>query len=124
MLGILAVERNKHFLAKVLAYSHTKDKNYRKILKDHMIKSNTMVWSKYYLESLLFDCKKDIKDLSIQTLLMYGSKSDHINTYLKFYQNNLPNSDIYVVQGESHQLPTRQPSYIYQMLAGFILNKT
>ncbi|MDF0729028.1 alpha/beta hydrolase [Cytobacillus sp. S13-E01] len=122
-LGIVAVEKNKRLLAKVLAFSHTKDKSYRKTLREHMYKSDTSVWSKFYLESYQFNCKEEIIGLKIPVLLLYGSKSDAMNTYIKFYKKHLTNQQLYVIKGESHQLPTRQPNHVNQIITGYLLNQ-
>ena len=122
-LGIFAVEKHKKFLANVLAFSHTKDKNYRTTLREHMYKSDTSVWSRFYLESYQFNCKEEIKGLKIPVLLMYGSRSDAMNTYIKFYKKYLSNQQVYVIKGESHQLPTRQPSHVNQIITGYLLNQ-
>jgi pimeloyl-ACP methyl ester carboxylesterase len=121
-LGMLTVEKNKKFLSSILAISHTKDKTYREILKKHMIKSNTKVWSKFYSESLYFNCKEAIKGITLPVLLIYGSKSDSINTYIKFYEKNLPNQQTYIIKGETHQLPTKQPDQINSIITNFLLN--
>jgi pimeloyl-ACP methyl ester carboxylesterase len=121
-LGILAVKKNKIFLSKLLAFSHTKDKNYRKVLTEHMYKSNPDVWSTFYFESLQFNCKEQIKGLNLPTLLMYGSKADQINTYIKFYKENLPDHHIHIIKGESHQLPTRRPQELNQVTSGYLEN--
>jgi pimeloyl-ACP methyl ester carboxylesterase len=121
-LGMLAVEKSKKFLSSILAFSHTKDKTYRGILKKHMYKSNTVVWSKFYSESLHFNCKEAIKGMTLPVLLMNGSKSDSINTYIKFYKRNLPNQQTHVIKGETHQLPTKQPHQVNSIITNFLLN--
>ena len=120
-LGIIVLNTNKKLLAHGLAISHTKNKKYRKILKDHMNKAHTNVWSTFYLESLRFNCKDAIKGSNVPVLLMYGSKADSMNTYIKFYKNIFPNLHLNIIKGETHQLPTKQPSYINQIITGYLL---
>jgi len=121
-LGIYTVKKNKKFLSRVLAYSHTKDKRYRETLTEHMFKSHTKVWAKFYQESLLFNCKEALKSMNKPTLLMYGNKSDAMNTYIKYYKKELLNKELFIIKGASHQLPTKQPNYINQIIIGYLMN--
>ncbi|MDP4084911.1 MAG: alpha/beta hydrolase [Bacillota bacterium] len=123
-LGIWVVEKNKRFLSIILAKSHTEDGNYRKILKEHMYKSNTYVWSKYYLESLHFNCKNELTKINTPVLLLYGSKSDDINTYIKAYKKGLTDNQVYVIKGANHQLPTKEPKKVNQIVTGYLLNQS
>jgi pimeloyl-ACP methyl ester carboxylesterase len=120
-VGILVVEKNKKFVSDVLAFSHTRDKHYRKVLAQHMYKAHPAVWKKYYIESLQFNCKEQIKGLTIPTLILYGSKSDYINTYIKFYKENIPRHQIHVIQGVSHQVPTKKPEQLNRIITDVLL---
>jgi pimeloyl-ACP methyl ester carboxylesterase len=120
-LGIFTVKKHKRFLSDVLAFSHTRDKRFRKILAEHMYKSHADVWRKFYFESLRFNCKEQIKGLKVPTLLMYGSKADQINTHIKFYKKNLPIHEIHIIKGENHQLPTRVPDTVNKIVTAYLL---
>ncbi|WP_456279158.1 alpha/beta fold hydrolase [Bacillus sp. AK128] len=119
-LGIYAINKSKKFLSTVLAISHTKDKHFRKVLKEHMLKSNSKVWSDYYEESLQFNCKNDVSKMKMPVLIFYGSKADHINTYQKLYKEQLSNIQIHIVKGESHQVPTRRPEEVNKIVTKFL----
>jgi pimeloyl-ACP methyl ester carboxylesterase len=120
-LGIHAIRKSKQFLSTVLAISHTKDKEFRKNLKQHMMKSNSKVWEDYYSESLYFNCKNQVKNINVPVLLLYGSKADHINTYNRFYKKNLSSEQIHIVKGESHQIPTRRSEEVNQVASKFLV---
>lgn len=120
-LGIYTAKNNKRFLSKVLALSHTKNKEFRQKLKEHMYKSNGEVWSKYYLESLNYNCKDSISGLKIPTLLIYGSLADPINTYSKFYEQNLPNVKIEFIKFSSHRLPTKRSKQVNKLIIDFLI---
>ncbi len=119
-LGIFMADQNKNLLAKILAYSHTKVKEQRIALKKHMYKSNSKVWSKFYQESLSYNCKEEICKIKFPILLLYGSK-DTINTYIKFYHQHLSNLKIEVIKGYNHQLPTLAYKSINPIVIEFLL---
>lgn len=120
-LGVITAKRNKEFLSKALAFAHTKDKLYREILKEHMYKADKDVWSDSYLESLQFNCKDEIKNIHIPSLLLYGGLADQAHTYIKFYEDNLVNKDIHVIKGATHQLPTKESKKINPIIKDFVL---
>jgi pimeloyl-ACP methyl ester carboxylesterase len=122
-LGVFIATNGKKLLANVLAISHTKDRPYRKVLVEHMYKANHQVWAKYYYDVMLFNCKNDLEKITAPVLLMYGSKADPFNTYIKTYKKELADVEIFVINGESHQLPTRQPSYVNQIITGYLFNR-
>ncbi|WP_246941589.1 alpha/beta fold hydrolase [Bacillus pinisoli] len=121
-LGIYAIKKNKHFISSVIAKSHTKEKEFRLVLKEHMMKSNADVWKEFYEESLHFNCKDQVRNIQVSVLLIYGSKADQINTHIKFYKKHLPSHQIHVIKGETHQLPTRRSSEVNDLVTQFLMN--
>ncbi|MBM7661938.1 pimeloyl-ACP methyl ester carboxylesterase [Bacillus mesophilus] len=119
-LGVYAIKKSKKFLSSVLAVSHTKNKVFRKNLKNHMMKSNSDVWGKYYIESLKFNCKNEINKIQMPVLILYGSKADYINMYNKFYKKHLPSLRVHFVQNESHQIPTRRSEEVNKVAISFL----
>ncbi|WP_066054561.1 alpha/beta fold hydrolase [Robertmurraya korlensis] len=122
-LGVFFASKSKKLMSAGLAFAHTKDPELRRLLKEHMLKSNPLVWSKYYYDVMHFNCKDGLAKITAPVLLMYGSKSDVFNTYIKTYKKELADVEIFIIKGESHQLPTRQPSYVNQIITGYLLNK-
>ncbi|MBM6619484.1 alpha/beta fold hydrolase [Bacillus suaedaesalsae] len=119
-LGIYTAKNNKRMLSQVLAISHTKNKSLRQKLKEHMYKSNGDVWSKYYLQSLNFNCKRQISSFTKPTLLIYGSLADPINTYSKFYKSTLQQVKIEIIKRSSHRLPTRRSKQVNDLVHNFV----
>lgn len=122
-LGVFIAKNGKKLLSTSLAIAHTKDRQLRRELKEHMLKANPNVWSKYYYDVMHFNCKDDLAKITAPVLLMYGSRSDSFNTYIKTYKKVLADVEIFVIKGESHQLPTRQPSYVNQIITGYLMNR-
>jgi pimeloyl-ACP methyl ester carboxylesterase len=120
-IGIMTAKRNKELLSKALAFAHTKDRSYRKILKEHMYKANKEVWTKSYIDSLHFNCKDKIKDIYTPTLLLYGGLADPAYPYIKFYEEHLVNKEIHVISGATHQLPTKESKKINPIIKNFVL---
>ncbi len=120
-LGIFAVEKGKKIISSVIAFSHTKDKAFRKTLKEHMYKSDSRVWSNYYEKTLSFNCKDEIKRTELPVLLLYGSKADAMNTHIKFYKKNLSKLQLFIIKGATHQLPTKESEKVNQIITGYLL---
>jgi pimeloyl-ACP methyl ester carboxylesterase len=121
-IGIYTVKKNQDFLSNVLAMSHTKDKTYQAILREHMYKANKQVWAKFYEESLHYNCQTHLKGLALPVLLLYGSKSDAINQYIRVYKKNLYNLKIRIIKGARHQLPTKEPIKLNRIIKEFLIN--
>jgi pimeloyl-ACP methyl ester carboxylesterase len=119
-LGIYAIKKSKKFLSSILALSHTKDQAFRENLKNHMMKSNSDVWEKYYIESLNFNCTNEVNKIHTPVLILYGSKADNINTYNKFYKKHLTSLQVHFVKGEYHQIPTRRAEEVNQVTSSFL----
>lgn len=122
-LGVFAAKKSKKLLATALSIDHTKDPQFRRVLKEHMYKANPDVWSKYYYAVMHYNCKEDLAKINAPVLLLYGSRSDIFNAYIKTYKKELADVEVFVIRGESHQLPTRQPSYVNQIITGYLMNR-
>lgn len=103
-LGIYFALKHQRFLTNVLAISHTKNKKLRKMLKDHMDKADGQAWSSYYKSALGTNMIKGLHVFDFPVLLIYGSRADMINKYVRIYKRLIQNN-LYIVfiKGEGHQ---------------------
>jgi pimeloyl-ACP methyl ester carboxylesterase len=107
-MGMFMVKHHKSILANILAISHTKNENYKKLLITHMNKSQQDAWYKYYQEVLQMNLIKDIKNINVPMLLMYGTKSDLINQYGSFFKKTTNQLRIVFFKHTNHQVPTKK----------------
>jgi len=118
-LGMFAVKNFPHFLAKVLAISHTKDKKVRKKLENHMRKANVHIWYSFYELSLNFSCMNRLSLIKCPLLLIYGTKSDAINRHVQYYKKYVSCQTAFI-KNATHQLPTKFESMVNQIIIGFV----
>ncbi|WP_017379477.1 alpha/beta fold hydrolase [Paenisporosarcina sp. TG-14] len=121
-LGILSVRLHKKLVSNVISIAHTKNNEYRNILKEHMYKSDSRVWSQLYVECLHFNCKVEIKKTEIPILLLYGSQEYMLKSIIKFYKKNLKHFQLFTLKGVSHHLPTKASSEVNQIVTGYLLS--
>ncbi|MBJ6362952.1 alpha/beta fold hydrolase [Paenibacillus sp. GCM10012307] len=74
----------------------------------------------YYRYSLAYSCTEQLKDIKNPVLLLYGKKDWGFKRYLRILENNLPNNDVLVFKGESHQLPTKAADGMNAMIRRWI----
>ncbi|MDQ0228938.1 alpha/beta fold hydrolase [Metabacillus malikii] len=106
-LGMYMVKNHKQQLATVLARSHTSDPSYRKILIEHMRKANCEAWYLYYKDVLCMNIIRELPKLTMPLLLIYGTKSDGINRYSRYYKKYCKLVRIVFIKRMNHQIPTK-----------------
>lgn len=106
--GIMLVKNNRDLLGKLLARSHSKNKEVRKLLLNHMRKAQKEVWSTYYFEVLHSNLIKDLKNISVPVLIIDGSKSELTNKYHTYYKKRVKQLRLVIIKKTNHQVPTRR----------------
>lgn len=66
-------------------------------------------WMEYYHCSLTYNCTARLASIKEPLLLIFGSKDKGFHRYAKLLMDNLPNADLFLVDGGTHQLPTKAP---------------
>jgi pimeloyl-ACP methyl ester carboxylesterase len=107
LMGMYFVKNSPKTLAKVIATAHTFDKNYRKELIEHMLKTDLATWFHFYNESLKYSCIGRLKHLTSPLLLIYGSR-DFINQHIRAYENELEYFRKAIIPKVSHQVPVKK----------------
>ncbi|WP_085522591.1 alpha/beta fold hydrolase [Tuberibacillus sp. Marseille-P3662] len=108
-MGIGAIKAGKQaFLSKVLAKTHKITDRDEKTFFTYGQKADPRTVLNFYIESLYYDCKNQLAELkAIPFLLLYGQKSYHIKPHARYYQEQLPYARTAIIQGGTHQLPSR-----------------
>jgi len=118
-IGMFAVKKFPHFLAKVLAISHARERTVRNMLENHMKKANFHIWHSFYEQSLNFSCMNRLSLIKCPLLLIYGTKSDSINRHVQYYKKYVSCQTAFI-KNASHQLPTKYGPMVNQIITGFV----
>lgn len=118
-IGINMVMFMPKVLAKILSMSHFNEKAMQIELYHHIMKSNRYIWRQFYIESLLYDCTSRLSLMNAPLMLLYGSKSDYINNHVRLYPKII-DTEIHIIKGSSHQLPTRRDKNVNRLIGEFI----
>jgi pimeloyl-ACP methyl ester carboxylesterase len=104
LAGMFLLRKYPKVLIKVIAGSHTENKELKQVLIDHMKKADVNTWYQFYQESLDYSCLKNIENWTFPLLLIYGSR-DFINKHIRKYPNGHFEAEFIV--NAFHQLPMK-----------------
>ncbi|WP_226034764.1 alpha/beta fold hydrolase [Aquibacillus saliphilus] len=121
-LGMRLFKKSPETLARFLSISHTKDKEYRKVLYSHMLKSDFAHWYKFYDQTLHYNGVTDLDSLDMPLLLIYGANAFWINRH-KIYYERCANHHVVYIDKAYHQLPTKHWQPFNQIISEFINTK-
>jgi pimeloyl-ACP methyl ester carboxylesterase len=94
-------------------------KNLHKDAKQGNIK-NMM---QYYRYSLTYNCTKRLKEIHSPQLLIYGAKDKTFYRYARILHQELPLNELHFIKKERHQLPTKAPAEMNQLIREWILRQ-
>jgi pimeloyl-ACP methyl ester carboxylesterase len=120
IMGIKLLPKQSYFLAKTISKSHTKDPHFQQQMKEHMNKSDPLVWRQFYKLSYHYDGRERLSSIRCPLLLLYGGRLDYINKYFSYYQNNIPQVECHIVQRSNHQVPTKRWSEFNKVVRNFV----
>ncbi|SHE13841.1 Arylesterase [Chlamydia abortus] len=66
-------------------------------------------WMNYYRYSLKYNCTEWLQTIHAPVLLIYGTKDKSFFRYASMLHHKLPNSRLFFVKGVRHQIPTKAP---------------
>ncbi|MCM3236685.1 alpha/beta hydrolase [Heyndrickxia oleronia] len=118
-IGINMVVYAPKMLAKLLSLSHYREASLQAELYQHILKSNRYTWRQFYIESLRFNCVDRIAQLNAPLMLLYSTKTDYINHHIKYYSKFI-DTEIHLIKGSGHQLPTRRFEKVNKLIEQFI----
>ncbi|RJS50306.1 alpha/beta hydrolase [Bacillus subtilis] len=120
-LGMYLLEKNPGLLMRILAGSHTKDRQLRSILTGHMKKADQAHWHQYYQDSLGYNCIEQLPRLNMPMLFMYGGLRDWTFTNAGYYRRACSHAEFFRLEYQGHQLPTKQWKTCNELVTGFVL---
>ncbi|MBY4602371.1 MULTISPECIES: alpha/beta fold hydrolase [Bacillus] len=119
--GMYLLEKNAGLLIKILAVSHTKNKELRHLLTGHMKKADLSHWHQYYQDSLRYNCIEQLPRLHMPMLFMYGGLRDWTFPASGYYRKACSHAEFFRLEYQGHQLPTKQWKTCNELVTGFVL---
>ncbi|WP_421663084.1 alpha/beta fold hydrolase [Lysinibacillus telephonicus] len=74
----------------------------------------------YYQFSLKYNCTNQLHKISVPILLVYGAKDKVFHKYAYILQEKLPENELVLLENEHHQIPTKAPQKLHDVMQRFI----
>jgi len=74
----------------------------------------------YYRSSLKYNCTVQLSAIKSPVLLVYGAKDKGFHSYARLLHKYLPKSQLILVSGVKHQIPTKAANKLNQLISDFI----
>jgi pimeloyl-ACP methyl ester carboxylesterase len=124
-LGMLTARcKGIKLLAKVLAVSHTKEKEFQQELYKYILKVNPTILYDMYKEGLYYNCTNRLSQLTIPVMLVYGGKVDYIHKHYKIFESRMMNTDTIFIDKSRHQIPTKHYNEFNMIIDKFMRKLT
>ncbi|WP_186577730.1 alpha/beta fold hydrolase [Aquibacillus kalidii] len=117
--GMYLLKKSPDYLARILAKSHARGKEFRKDLYNHISKTNVNHWYQFYQETLHYDCSDRLQVLLSPVLCIYGEKAIWINKH-KTYYSYCPTNNIAIIKNGLHQVPSKNSHAFNQIIGNFL----
>lgn len=117
--GFYMLKKNPEKLARILAFSNSRNKVYRDVLFDHTMKSTFEHWYAFYNDTYHYNVTDWIDEIQCPSMFVYGQRAYWVHTHKKYYQEN-PNVNITFVSNAFHQLPTKNWLSFNQLIQHFM----
>ncbi len=109
-------------LAFAISYSNANNFSYFKELFSEAKKGSAKKMQEYYECSLQFNITKELVNIQVPVLLLYGEKDKDFIPYGHLNQKFLPNNTFQYISGVKHQIPTKNHKEVNQQIKEFIKN--
>ncbi len=78
----------------------------------------------YYNSSLHYNCTKQLANINLPILLVYGKKDKPFHIYAKLLHENLPYNELKFIPKVKHQIPTKAADELNRLIVQFVENYT
>ncbi|HEX7057814.1 MAG TPA: alpha/beta hydrolase [Bacilli bacterium] len=111
--------RAKKMIASAICYGNADTRYTFTTLYNSAIHGDVGHWGQYYAQSLSYSCKRRLAGIKQPVLLIYGKKNKSFYRYANMLRKSLPRNELYLVDGVSHQLPTKAALHINEIIRGW-----
>lgn len=107
-LGMLTARcKGIKLLAKVLAVSHTSERDFQREIYEYILKVNPTILYEMYKAGFSYNCTDRLPQITKPLLLVYGGKVDYIHKHYKLFEPLMMNTDTIFIDQSNHQIPTK-----------------
>lgn len=107
-LGMLTARcKGIKLLAKVLAVSHTNEREFQQEIYEYILKVDPTILYEMYKAGFTYNCTDRLPQLTKPLLLVYGGKVDYIHKHYKLFESQMMYTDAIFIDQSNHQIPTR-----------------
>jgi pimeloyl-ACP methyl ester carboxylesterase len=117
LMGLYLLRKYPQLLIKIIAGSHTENKELRQVLIEHMNKADLNIWYRFYQESLDFSCLNHVEKWNFPLLLIYGSR-DFTNKHIRNYPKGTFDAEF--ISNAFHQLPMKNWKSFNQIVQNYL----
>ncbi|WP_052158701.1 alpha/beta fold hydrolase [Halobacillus sp. BBL2006] len=119
-LGMKLVQNGKsELLSSLLAKTHKITDEDQTLLFQDCVQADPQTAFQFYEKSMEYRCTDDLGRIHCPVLLLYGQFS-HIRSYVKLYEDNIPQMKSVLVSRALHQLPIREHRAFNHALMNFL----
>jgi len=93
-------------------------------LYESAVQGNAAQFRSYYAYSLDYTCTSRLHRIKQPVLLMYGLKDKSFHRYAGILKERLPSQQTYMLRDVAHQLPTKAPRRVNQLIRRWMRQQT
>lgn len=110
------------FLTISMCIGNSQKKEIFKNLYQEARKGDARNIEQYFRQSLQYCCTNKLNTINTPILLVYGARDKSFQKYAKLLHEKLPKNELKFID-EKHQIPTKSPKKLNQMIREFIQNE-
>ncbi|MDQ0971836.1 pimeloyl-ACP methyl ester carboxylesterase [Neobacillus niacini] len=116
----LANSRSLSFLAYAITWGNSDTKEMFRNLYNEAVKGDARNINQYFQYSLKYNCTNQLDKIELPILLVYGKKDKSFHRYANLLKEKLPCSELYFIDKEKHQIPTKAATKLNPLIAHFV----
>ncbi|MDQ0901666.1 MULTISPECIES: alpha/beta fold hydrolase [unclassified Paenibacillus] len=103
-------------LKKAITFGNADNENTYHSLYESSLSDAANDVKSYYEQSLTYTCTRRLRSIQHPILLIYGQKDHTFHRYANLLHAELPHSSLYFIKDAKHQIPTKNPSRMNDLI--------
>lgn len=118
--AVASTPRSKSALGFTIAWGNADNRLTFDHLRNEAHHGDPAKWKEYSRCCLTFDCADRLFRIKQPMLLIYGERDHQFHRYAHLMHDQLPDSELYFIRGMRHQLPTKAPEKVSNLISQWI----
>lgn len=118
--SITSTSKTKAALGFAIAWGNADNRLTFDHLRNDASHGDPVKWKEYSRSCLTFDCTDRLMRIKQPVLLIYGEKDGQFHRYAHLMHEQLSHNELYFIRGMKHQLPTKAPDKVSQLISQWI----